>query len=206
LVLITFALVYGETMVRSWLGMYEKIFSYVADDFRLIKLTIALEGADRVIKATVIWKNIIVIGGKTIYPDPLGTAVSSTLMAHALHAPLLTILVGMVWPPMQMSANQSATERWVHMCLEYSIRALILTPVILLLVLFDIPLVLAGELWEMVFVTLDPSAVSAIVLFKIFMLSGGRIALALTVSSLCVVLASRLNSTLYLIVDSKRNS
>jgi hypothetical protein len=94
-VLIPIAVNFGESIVRSMLPMFAVVFEWVADDFKLLRLAIDSEGADRVLRATVMWKHITFLGGHVIYPDPRGTANASTLLAHALQGPLVAILRGL---------------------------------------------------------------------------------------------------------------
>ncbi len=187
-VLLPLAVLYGEVLVSSWLSAYRVVFSWVADDFKLLTLYIDHEGADRVLRARVMWRHIVFIGGKVIYPDPRGTANASTLLAHALQGPLVAVLVAIAWPIWAPSANDKPMRPW----LEWVARAVVLPPLLAVLVLIDMPVVLAGELWGMALDALEPGAISALVIWKQFMQGGGRYALGLTAGVLAVLAARRL--------------
>jgi hypothetical protein len=186
-VLLPLAVFYGEALVSTWLGAYRVIFSWVADDFKLLNLAIDHEGANRVLRAQVTWRHIVVIGGKVIYPDPRGTANASTLLAHALQGPLVAVLAVSAWPTRNPRDTGKQKQAW----LEWLARAMVLPPLLALLVIIDMPVVLAGELWELALNALDPGATSAVVIWKRFMQGGGRYALGLAAGVLAVLVARR---------------
>ena len=96
--------------------------------------------ADRVLRAKVMWKHIVFIGGHVIYPDPRGTANVSTLMAHVLQGPLTAFLLTCAWP-----TDGRSTLAW--RCI--AARMLALGPLVLVLICIDVPVVLVGELWQL---------------------------------------------------------
>lgn len=166
-------IVCGETLVGGWLNAYRAVFAWVADDFKLLSLNIEHEGVDRVLRARVTWRHIVVVGDTVIYPDPRGVADASTLMAHALQGPLAALLAAIAWPFRERDFSLKGPGAW----LEWSVRGAVLVPLLAILVLTDMPLVLAGELWAMVLEALEPDATSALVLWKSFLQGGGRFAL-----------------------------
>lgn len=187
-VLLPLAVLYGDALVSTWLGAYRAVFSWVADDFKLLNLYIDHEGADRVLRVRVMWQHIVFIGGQVIYPDPRGTANASTLLAHALQGPLVAVLAALTW-----SSRRGVGGASPRLWLEWVSRVLVLLPLLAILVLIDMPIVLAGELWDLALDALDPGAISPLVLWKQFMQGGGRYALGLTVGVLTVLAARRLS-------------
>ena len=188
-VLLPLAVVYGETLVSTWLAAYRVVFSWVADDFKLLNLYIDQEGADRVLRAWVVWQHVVVIGGQVIYPDPRGTANASTLLAHALQGPLVAVLAAIAWPTQAKPAAGKPPSLW----LEWAARAVVLPPLLAVPVLMDMPMVLAGELWDLTLEALHPGATSALVIWTQFIQDGGRYALSLAVGVLAILLARRLS-------------
>lgn len=184
-VLLPLAVLYGEAFVSSWLSAYRAVFAWVADDFKLLNLYVDHEGADRVLRARVMWQHIVFIGGKVIYPDPRGTANASTLLAHALQGPLVAMLAAIAWPTRAQTATSKPLRPWV----EWAARPITLLPLLTMLVLIDMPIVLAGELWDLALDMLDPGATSALVIWKQFMQGGGRYALGLVAGILAVLFA-----------------
>lgn len=175
--LIPLAAYYGEALIESLLPAYREVFAWVADDFRLLNLALDHEGADRVLRATVMWKHIVVLGGHVVYPDPRGAANASTLIAHALQGPLLALIAAFAWP--------------AHRAREFALRALLLAPMLIVLVFVDMPLVLVAELWQTAIDALAPGTLSFLVIWKTFLQGGGRYALGLAVAAAAVQWAHR---------------
>jgi len=179
--LIPLAVLFGEDMVSAMLPLFGTVFEWVADDFKLLQLKIDNEGADRVLRATVMWKHIAFLGGHVIYPDARGTANASTLLAHALQAPLVALVTGFAWPTAAAAGASTARMRT-----ELGTRLLVLLPLIAILICIDMPVVLAGELWHFILDALAPGTSSVLVAWKFFMQGGGRYALGLGVAVLAV--------------------
>ena len=171
LLLIPIAVLNSERMVNAMLPVLGTVFEWFASDFKLLQLAIDREGADRVLRATVMWKHTVTIGDHMIYPDPRGIASASTLMAHALQGPLSALLMACAWPVARMPINQTWKEGVA--------RALILCPMSFALICIDVPVVLAGELWQLAFDALAPGTSSILVAWKDFMQGGGRYAVGL---------------------------
>lgn len=177
MIVLPVAVLHGEHMVHAMLPMLSAVFEWVSDDFKLLRLTIDHEGADRVLRAKVMWKHIVFVGGHVIYPDPRGTANVSTLMAHVLQGPLTAFLLTCAWP-----TDGRSTRAW--RCI--AARMLALGPLVLVLICIDVPVVLVGELWQLALDALDPGADSVLVHWKNFMQGGGRYAVGLGVAILAV--------------------
>lgn len=178
LLLISAALLYGEAFVSASLPAYRLVFSRLLPDFEVQSLALDKEGADRVVRVRVKPRLVMWVGSKPLFPDARGTANSSTLTAHALHGPLLACLVVLAWP----------ATGWRII----GLRLLLLGPLVVLLVMADVPSVLAAELWEIVIQRLSPNSFSPLIVWKEFLQGGGRYALGLVVGGACVGLANRL--------------
>jgi len=186
-VLIPAAVLFGERIVTWMVPLFGVVFEAIAGDFKLLRLTVDQEGADRVLRATVMWKHIMFIGGHVIYPDPRGTANASTLLAHALQGPLVALLVVCAWPPLNDSTHYASWK-------EMGIRVLALCPMLALLISTDVPAVLAGELWQLVLDALAPGSGSLLVHWKNFLHGGGRYALGLAGAGVSIQFAKRFNA------------
>lgn len=171
-ILVPLAITFSEGLVEAMLPAYREVFFWAGEEFRLMSLGIDREGADRVLRATVTWKDGIGLGGQMMPSDLQATANASTLIAHALQGPLVAIIATFAWP---------AAQRW-----EYAWRGIFLIPLLAALILSDIPCVLAGELWAMATDVLTPGAVSPLVMWKAFLQGGGRYALAIVAAILAV--------------------
>jgi hypothetical protein len=179
--LVLLAMHFSEPAVHALLPLLREVFEAVTPDFRLLQFGIDHQGGDRVLRATVMWAHIQVLGGKVIYPDPLGTANASTLVAHVFQGPLTAVIVALAWP-----SRANARMRW----LEWALRAIVGLPLLIAIVMLDVPLVLAGELWEMVLQALEPGSLSVLAAWKGFMQGGGRYALGVAGGS-CAVLSAQ---------------
>ncbi len=177
-VLLPLGVGFGAAFVDACLPAYRLVFGQVADEFRIQSLGLDREGADRVLRVRVALRPVLVIGGKVIHPDSRGSANASTLAAHALQGPMLAMLTALAWPARRRS--------------EIGWRLLLLAPLVSLLVLCDLPCVLAAELWELVIGRLAPHALSPLVIWKNFLQGGGRLALGLVAGAASVALAARI--------------
>lgn len=167
----------GESLVSGWLPAYRAVFGQVAGEFRILSLELDREGADRVVRARVGLRPILLVGGKLLYPDARSIAQASTQAANALLGPLLAFFVALAWPARRRR--------------EFAVRMALLPMFLAPLVLLDAPCVLAAELWQIVLEHAAPGAFSPLVAWKDFLQGGGRYALGLAAGAAGVVLAAR---------------
>ena len=175
-VLLPLCLLAAEVLVSAALPAMGAVFKCVAGDFKLLALAIDQEGADRVVRATVAWKDVVVFDGHAVSPDPRGLANASTLLAHGLQSPITALLATLAWPPAR------GRMPWC----ELVRRCLLLVPAIGVLVATDIPLVLAGELQALAADALLPGATAPLATWARFLGGGGRYALGLVTAMLVV--------------------
>lgn len=175
--LLPLGVAFGEKLVAACLPLYRVVIGQVAAEFRIQSLALDREGADRVLRLRVSLRPVLLLGGKLTHPDPRGSANASTLVAHAVQGPLLAMLAALAWP-----ARRRTEIAW---------RLLPLAPLVALLVLCDLPCVLAAELWEILITHLAPHTFSPLVAWKDFLQGGGRLALGLAAGAASVALAAR---------------
>lgn len=176
-VLLPLGVACGAAVVEPILPAWRLVIGQLAGEFRIESLSLDREGADQVVRVRVALRPVLVMAGKVIYPDPRGTANASTLMTHALQGPLLALLAALAWPARRRS--------------EIGWRLLFLALLVSLLVLFDLPAVLAAELWETLLEHLAPNTFSPLVIWKAFLQGGGRHALGIAIGAASVALAAR---------------
>lgn len=169
------ALAGAQSLTQSLLPAYRAVFALVADDFELLALGPDQEGADRVLRATVMWKRAAVIGHQVVFPDARGTANASTLAIQGLYGAIVALIAAAAWPA------SGWRELWR--------RLLWLAPMLGALVLFDLPCVLAGELWQIARDLWMPDTFSPLIVWKDFLRGGGRYALGLAAAALAVYAA-----------------
>lgn len=177
-ILTTIAIATGETIVNTLLPAYRLVFETLLDDFRLVSMGVGQEGPDRVLRAEVTWRQIAVIAGHVIYPDPRALATASTLATHALQGPIVALLACNAWPVVHYR------PAW----LQLAMRSLLMAPMLPVLILVDAPMVLAAELWAIVLDAFDSKAVSPLVVWKTFLQGGGRYAIGLAAGVACTQL------------------
>lgn len=171
-VLVSLGILQGAVVVEHCLPAYQAAFEHLADEFRVVRFALDREGADRVVRAEVALRPVVVIRGKPMTPDPRGRANASTLALNGLLAPMLALLTVLAWP--------------ARRTIEYPVRVLATLPALAILLLLDTPAVLAAELWETVLDRVAPGAFSPLVLWKDFLQSGGRQALGVAIGLLAV--------------------
>lgn len=174
LILVPLAGVWGTLCIDTLLPALRIVFCMLGSDFRVLHFGVVHDGADTLLRVEVTLRHTVVLGAKILYPDPRGTANASTLIGHAFQGPLVAIIFATAWP-----ARRSREFAW---------RLLVLLPLLLALVLFDMPCVLAGELWNLMTDTMAPGTVSPLVLCKDFLQGGGRFALGLAAGAASILL------------------
>lgn len=174
----------------------DAVFEWVAVDFKLLSLIQDWQGADRVVRVTVMWKHVVQVGGTVMYPDPRGTATASTLTAHAIQGPFAALLFAFVWPACKGGG--------VSACVEYIARALVLCPLLFALGCLDLSVMLAGELWQLVFDALAPGQRSLVIFFRDFLQMGGRTAVGLTLVALATLCGRVIAKNIVLLATVRR--
>lgn len=173
MVLLALAGVPGLTWVIPLLG---HAFDVWAGDLRLVEMAIQQSGPDTVLKATATWKHIVIFHGRAIYPDPRALAEAFVPAWHVLLAPLLMFCTLLAWPRIDG-----------HRLLWIAVgRVFAAGPLCLLLVVVDVPTILAAEMWELIRSAQSVDDAAALVAWKRFMVGGGRYALALAAATLAV--------------------
>jgi hypothetical protein len=156
-------------LFRIWFDAFDDTYSTM--DLRVVRMN----GED-VIQRTATPKRIHVVGGKVVWK---GSRLQNEAGAGLILQPLvLGLALVVAWP----------WQRWP----ELGLRAVIVTPLLLAVVLFDLPPILYGLEWYEELRLLDPDQFSLLVQWGDMMNSGGRFGLTAVAAVLAVVGASRL--------------
>jgi hypothetical protein len=166
---------YGRQLVETLLPLLHRELGWLDDNYRILTLTLATQGADSVIRLDVTLARFVVVGSQVIAPDPRGHAVVSTLASSVLQPAIIGLALLAVWP-----ASRTAQYAW---------RCLIGLPLLLLMLPLDIPFVLLGELWQVIVASSAQHEFSPLLAWNDFLQQGGRQVLALCASVLVIVLA-----------------
>lgn len=173
--LLTLARVFSHDFVAALLPVFRWELGVLDDHYRILFLGLASQGADSVVRLDVTLARPVIAGARVILPDPRGTATVTTLAGHLLQPAILMLAVLAAWP-----ARRKA---------EYLLRAGCGLPLLVLLLMADLPFVLLAEIWSMFVDTHAPGRFSPLVAWSAFLQSGGRLALALALAAFAVAIA-----------------
>lgn len=161
----------ARPLTEALLPLFESELAHLDDTFRIDRLYIDRDGADRVVRIDVGLAHALTLNGRTFHPDSRGRATASTLVGNVTLPGVLLAAVALAWP----SRNR---RQWVA-------RGLLLLPALLVLCLLDVPFILWAALWGLVIQAADPNRFSALLTWSDFLLSGGAFALAMALGA-CV--------------------
>jgi len=177
---------WGEASVRTLLPALQSVFEHCVPEFKVLAFGLDHEQVDRVLRVEVTRQHYVVLGGRAIEPNSLGSAQASTLALQTLFGPLLALWVALAWP----SAGPWRRGLMVR-GLRLSLAAL---PAVMLAVL-DTPVVLAAQLWQLMVDHYAPGDTSALIAASAVLQGGGRFALGLAAGACAVAVAGRLTPT-----------
>jgi hypothetical protein len=155
----------AEPIAAAMLPLFKVELARLDDTFRIDRLSLARDGADRVIRVDVGLAHRLTLLGRTFYPDPRGTAMASTLIGNLTVPCVLLIAVACAWP--------GWSARGIRL------RVLTLPPALVLLCVLVVPFILWGSLWGLILQAVDPQHFSPLLAWCDFLVNGGGYALAL---------------------------
>lgn len=156
-----------------WLPLYQRVLDWVLPDFDVVYLGIAL-GQEYVFDTQVIAEQALMVQGQML---PAGLTVNaSTPMYAALIHPIVLVAAALVWPLLDWRARL--------------LRLVLSLPCLLVLEAFDVPLVLASSIGDLLSYSLNPEADadSLRVDWTRVMEGGGRFALSLAMAFVAALL------------------
>lgn len=170
-----------ERFVTALLPGMKYELAHLDGTFRVDRLSVVKDGADRTLKVDVGLARPLALNGRTFHPDPRGKAAASTLVGNVTLPVLLLVAVTFAWPGRRPQS--------------FAVRALILIPLLLLLLALDGPFLLWGALWGLVLQAAGiPNAFSPLLIWSDFLLNGGVLALALVLGACVAAVAERLSN------------
>lgn len=174
---------YEKVLVGAMLPLFDRVITTLDSDFTILGSNI---GTDRTNAAAIFRANLshpLEIGGKTLYPFGYGQMpagafqVAITLGGVLGYADLLLILV-LAWP--------GAGVR------EYGLRIVIAAPLIVALMLIDVPVTVLGELVNGVTGAADQGRIPPLLICSRLLMGGGGFAIAAFLAFVAISLAARL--------------
>lgn len=169
----------GERFVQALMPALRASFEIFGPEYEVLAFGIDQEKADRVLRVTVMLRQTVVIGERVLVPDPRGTATASTLLLQGLQGPFVAAWVALAWPLRAGAA-------------ELALRALLVLPAMLLLLLVDAPLMLASTLWQLIADHLAPGTTTPLLVARDLARGGLRLGLGAAAGALAVVGAAAL--------------
>jgi hypothetical protein len=178
ILLLVLFLVLEQSIVEAILPLFRWELGQLDDRYRILFFGLATQSADGVIRLDVTLVRPVVVGTHVVMPDPRGFATVTTLSGNLLQPAVLMLALLAAWP-----ARGS---------LEYLVRVACGLPLLILLLMADIPFVLLAQIWAMLVESHAPGQFSPLLTWSAFLESGGRMALALALAALTIALGRRM--------------
>lgn len=158
------AYVHGTTLVDLLLPAFRAEINWLDDTYRIDRLFVDTEGADKVVRIVVGLAHCVVLPDGAHCGDPRGMANASTLQANVTLPAALLMAIALAWP--------------VQRSREYLWRILSVAPALTLLWALDVPFILWSALWTLHVDAFAPGMFSPLLIWGDFLQGGGRLALA----------------------------
>lgn len=168
---------YGQRMIAAMLPGLGWELHWLDDNYRILQLSLAAQDGDSVIRLDASLARFVVVGPHVIAPDARGHAVVTTLASSVLRPAIIGLTLLFSWP-----AQRALQHVW-----RLGIGGLLLA----VLMALDVPLVLLGELWELLRAAQAPGSFSLLIIWKDFLQGGGRLALALCAVMVAIAMAQK---------------
>jgi hypothetical protein len=166
---------WGAALTQALLPWWRVEIGWLDDTYRIDRLFLDHEGADQVVRIVVGLAHCVVLQGVAYCGDPRGLANASTLIGHVSTTAALLLAMAAAWPAERPS--------------EFAWRALLALPALATMWALDLPMVLWGSLWQLHVDAFAPDTFSPLLIWRDFLQGGGRLALAVVLGALVVLLA-----------------
>jgi len=172
------ALYFEEVLVRRALPLFQAWIEIIDDTYRTVDLHLEQRSGEWVIVRLATPAIVHVLGGNVVAVDSR-TLISGLASAGIVLQPL--VLAGALlcaWPAREVA--------------ELALRALFALPLVVMVVMLDVPIMLYGFIWNQELMALEPDRFSLLVSWADFMNAGGRLALTVVAVVVAIVAASTL--------------
>ncbi|MBC7995234.1 MAG: hypothetical protein H7Z15_18540 [Rhizobacter sp.] len=176
LVVLGAAHLYARDAAKLLLPLLSAPLSFVADDFKIVRLELLEERKNVSIGALAVLDRSLFLGGQAIVPDGTQVMMVGTTVGTALQPLLVALVLVLAWP-----------ARWSEMGLRLVIASMLVT----LVLLVDTPFSLAAWLWDAQIKLYEPGRASPLLWWNTFLNGGGRLALGLIAATLSIARAQR---------------
>ncbi|MFM9835656.1 MAG: hypothetical protein ACKVOA_06105 [Methylophilaceae bacterium] len=156
---------FGEPLLQLLLPLFKWQIQAMDDQYKLLSLSIKSLGTDRVFSMQVILAKPLILGGQFILPDPRGVATASSIIAHVWQMLVIFLAVLVALPVKQFT--------------EYFRRIAFALPVLIVVLMLDIPFSLLATLKALILEQLKVDGFSALLFWNDILEGGGRLVLGL---------------------------
>ena len=171
---------YGAPLLQWLIPLFKWQIHLMDDQYQLIDLSIKNVGSEQAFYLKVNLAKPLILGGHFIVPDERGIATASSIVAHVWQIVVILLAVLVAWP---MASN-----------VDYVRRLAISIPVLIIILMLDMPFSLLATLWRLVLDQLSLESFSPLILWNEILESGGRLVLGLVGGLLTVWLAERMKA------------
>jgi hypothetical protein len=169
------------TLTAHLVALLDTYTSWIDGTFRSIYFGIVTENGEAVIRRIATPAVAHVVGGHVVFTDARTRLTSSAAEGVIFQPAIFAVALVYAWPWREFR--------------ELGLRVLIALPLVLLVVLLDVPLILYGSMWYQEVSLLDPDRFSPLIIWSDFMNAGGRFALTVAAAAIAVAGAHRLCTT-----------
>ena len=172
---------YGTSLLQWLIPLFKWQIQVMDDQYHLLNLSIKQVGTEQMFSMQVNLAKPLIVGGQFIVPDVRGTATSASSVSHVWQMTAVFIALLMAWPVAQAT--------------DYVRRLVIGIPMLMLILMLDIPFALLADLWEVILNQLSPERFSPLILWNDILESGGRLVLGLVGGLVTIWLVERIRKT-----------
>lgn len=165
-----------QPLIDQLLPAWRLTIESIEPDFRVLNLATIQEAHRSVIEVDVTPARYMIIGGRTVAPDPAARATSSTPRGAVWLVVAVFAVAVIVWPTVRPAR-------------ELGLRLLFGLPLLAAILLVDVPITLVGPLRAMLIETLDPKGWDFWAVSSEFLRSGGRYLMTMMVATLACAAA-----------------
>ena len=171
----TVAVVAQDRLVAALMPAFREWLGWIDDTYRTLDLSVTDVDGEFVVQRVATLARPHAIGERVVYPEADARLVSRAAAGLVLQPLVLAVGLLVAWP-------------W-RSAAELAIRFAVATPLTLMVVLLDVPMLLYGSLWYQEISMLDPGRFSPVAYWADIMNAGGRFVLTVVATALAILTA-----------------
>ncbi len=165
---------FGRAFLEWLIPLFRWQISNLGDGYRILGFNIDCLNKECAYSLKVTLSKPVYVNGQFIFPNENGFANASSIVNRVWQELVLFLSFIYSWP-----------GRWS----QYVLRSLVAIPLLLVMLMFDTPLVLLSALWQIILEQLGKEDFSSLVLWDNFLEGGGRLAMGLAGGGFTIWLA-----------------